>query len=155
MMAALAAGGYARSDTIEKLSSVMAGVPARRNQSSPPPAPPLCLRRRTRLAAAPEDTVQNRVREAGRPVYPTPGFSVPPGSRLGALVPPVTSGSRRRLPRLSWSGSPAPLAKVFPSWFALASAFGAAHFPGPTQSCHIALFLVLTPGKCFAFTDHP
>ncbi|XP_028643426.1 WD repeat-containing protein 62 isoform X1 [Grammomys surdaster] len=61
MMAALAAGGYARSDTIEKLSSVMAGVPARRNQSSPPPAPPLCLRRRTRLAAAPEDTVQNRV----------------------------------------------------------------------------------------------
>lgn len=61
MMAALAAGGYARSDTIEKLPSVMAGVPARRNQSSPPPAPPLCLRRRTRLAAAPEDTVQNRV----------------------------------------------------------------------------------------------
>ncbi|XP_011248845.1 WD repeat-containing protein 62 isoform X8 [Mus musculus] len=61
MMAALAAGGYTRSDTIEKLSSVMAGVPARRNQSSPPPAPPLCLRRRTRLAAAPEDTVQNRV----------------------------------------------------------------------------------------------
>nr|XP_048294575.1 WD repeat-containing protein 62 [Myodes glareolus] len=60
-MAALAAGGYARSDTIEKLPSVMAGVPARRNQSSPPPAPPLCLRRRTRLAAAPEDTVQNRV----------------------------------------------------------------------------------------------
>ncbi|KAM7339941.1 hypothetical protein ACRRTK_000556 [Alexandromys fortis] len=61
MMAALAAGGYARSDTVEKLPSVMAGVPARRNQSSPPPAPPLCLRRRTRLAAAPEDTVQNRV----------------------------------------------------------------------------------------------
>lgn len=61
MMAALAAGAYTRSDTIEKLSSVMAGVPARRNQSSPPPAPPLCLRRRTRLAAAPEDTVQNRV----------------------------------------------------------------------------------------------
>ncbi|XP_026642106.1 WD repeat-containing protein 62 [Microtus ochrogaster] len=61
MMTALAAGGYARSDTVEKLPSVMAGVPARRNQSSPPPAPPLCLRRRTRLAAAPEDTVQNRV----------------------------------------------------------------------------------------------
>ncbi|XP_051063809.1 WD repeat-containing protein 62 [Phodopus roborovskii] len=60
-MAALAAGGYTRSDTLEKLPSVMAGVPARRNQSSPPPAPPLCLRRRTRLAAAPEDTVQNRV----------------------------------------------------------------------------------------------
>ncbi|KAL1769057.1 WD repeat-containing protein 62 isoform X2 [Sigmodon hispidus] len=56
MMAALAAGG-----TIEKLPSVMAGVPARRNQSSPPPAPPLCLRRRTRLTAAPEDAVQNRV----------------------------------------------------------------------------------------------
>ncbi|XP_029416955.1 WD repeat-containing protein 62 isoform X2 [Nannospalax galili] len=61
MMAALAAGGYARNDTAEKLFSVMAGVPARRNQSSPPPAPPVCLRRRTRLAAAPEDTVQNRV----------------------------------------------------------------------------------------------
>nr|XP_021496688.1 WD repeat-containing protein 62 isoform X1 [Meriones unguiculatus] len=61
MTAALAAGGYTRSDAMEKLPSVMAGVPARRSQSSPPPAPPLCLRRRTRLAAAPEDTVQNRV----------------------------------------------------------------------------------------------
>ncbi|XP_051018736.1 WD repeat-containing protein 62 [Acomys russatus] len=59
MMAAL--GGYARGDPLEKLPSVMAGFPARRNQSSPPPAPPLCLRRRTRLAAAPEDTVQTRV----------------------------------------------------------------------------------------------
>ncbi|XP_042086769.1 WD repeat-containing protein 62 isoform X2 [Ovis aries] len=60
-MAALGSGGYARNDTVEKLPSVMAGVPARRAQSSPPPAPPLCLRRRTRLPAAPEDTVQNRV----------------------------------------------------------------------------------------------
>ncbi|XP_060995084.1 WD repeat-containing protein 62 isoform X5 [Dama dama] len=60
-MAALGPGGYARNDTVEKLPSVMAGVPARRAQSSPPPAPPLCLRRRTRLPAAPEDTVQNRV----------------------------------------------------------------------------------------------
>ncbi|KAF6289352.1 WD repeat domain 62 [Rhinolophus ferrumequinum] len=60
-MAALGSGGYARNDEVEKLSSVMAGVPARRGQSSPPPAPALCHRRRTRLPAAPEDTVQNRV----------------------------------------------------------------------------------------------
>ncbi|XP_012630407.2 WD repeat-containing protein 62 [Microcebus murinus] len=60
-MAALGPGGYARSDAVEKLSSVTAGVPARRGQPSPPPAPPLCLRRRTRLPAAPEDTVHNRV----------------------------------------------------------------------------------------------
>ncbi|XP_069855335.1 WD repeat-containing protein 62-like isoform X2 [Dipodomys merriami] len=60
-MAALGSGGYTRNDAVEKLPSVMAGVPARRTQSSPPPAPPLCLRRRTRLATAPEDTVQNRV----------------------------------------------------------------------------------------------
>ncbi|XP_064345346.1 WD repeat-containing protein 62 isoform X2 [Camelus dromedarius] len=60
-MAALGPGGYARNDVVEKLPSVMAGVPARRAQSSPPPAPPVCLRRRTRLLAAPEDTVQNRV----------------------------------------------------------------------------------------------
>uniref|UniRef100_A0A2K6EIX6 WD repeat domain 62 n=1 Tax=Propithecus coquereli TaxID=379532 RepID=A0A2K6EIX6_PROCO len=60
-MAALGSGGYARTDAVEKLSSVTAGVPARRNQSSPPPAPPLCLRRRTRLPAAPEDTAHNRV----------------------------------------------------------------------------------------------
>ncbi|XP_037675577.1 WD repeat-containing protein 62 [Choloepus didactylus] len=45
--------GYARNDAVEKLTSVMAGVPS--------PAPPLCLRRRTRLTAAPEDMVQNRV----------------------------------------------------------------------------------------------
>uniref|UniRef100_G3TBU9 WD repeat-containing protein 62 n=1 Tax=Loxodonta africana TaxID=9785 RepID=G3TBU9_LOXAF len=60
-MAALGPGGYARNDAVEKLSSVTAGVPARRGQPSPPPAPPLCLRRRTRLTAAPEDTVQSRV----------------------------------------------------------------------------------------------
>ncbi|XP_076988161.1 WD repeat-containing protein 62 isoform X2 [Tamandua tetradactyla] len=60
-MAALGLAGYARNDTGEKLPSVMVGVPARRNQSSPPPAAPLCLRRRTRLTAAPDDTVQNRV----------------------------------------------------------------------------------------------
>ncbi|KAK1330273.1 hypothetical protein QTO34_010461 [Cnephaeus nilssonii] len=47
-MAALGPGGYARND-------------ARRGQSSPPPSPALGLRRRTRLPAAPEDTVQNRV----------------------------------------------------------------------------------------------
>ncbi|XP_075392712.1 WD repeat-containing protein 62 isoform X2 [Tenrec ecaudatus] len=56
-MAALGTGGYAA----EKLSSATAGIPARRGQSSPPPAPPLCLRRRTRLTGAPEDTVQSRV----------------------------------------------------------------------------------------------
>ncbi|XP_006867468.1 PREDICTED: WD repeat-containing protein 62 [Chrysochloris asiatica] len=60
-MAALGPGAYTRNDVVEKLSSVTAGVPARRGQSSPPPAPPLCLRRRTRLTAAPEDTVQSRV----------------------------------------------------------------------------------------------
>ncbi|XP_006899770.1 PREDICTED: WD repeat-containing protein 62 [Elephantulus edwardii] len=60
-MAALGPGGYGRNDALEKLSSVGAGIPARRGQSSPPPAPPLCLRRRTRLTAAPEDTVQSRV----------------------------------------------------------------------------------------------
>ncbi|XP_058386929.1 WD repeat-containing protein 62 [Diceros bicornis minor] len=60
-MAALGPGGYARNDAVEKLPSVNAGVSARRGQSSPPPAPPLCLRRRTRPLAAPEDTVQNRV----------------------------------------------------------------------------------------------
>nr|XP_020023768.1 WD repeat-containing protein 62 isoform X2 [Castor canadensis] len=60
-MAALGPGGYARNDAVEKLPSVMVGVPARRTQSSPPPAPPLCLRRRTRLSSAPEDTVNNRV----------------------------------------------------------------------------------------------
>ncbi|KAM9226080.1 WD repeat-containing protein 62 isoform 5-T5 [Dugong dugon] len=60
-MAALGPGVYARNDAVQKLSSVTAGVPARRGQSSPPPAPPLCLRRRTRLTAAPEDTVQSRV----------------------------------------------------------------------------------------------
>ncbi|XP_036877330.2 WD repeat-containing protein 62 isoform X1 [Manis javanica] len=60
-MAALGPGGYARNDAVERLPSVMAGVAARRNQTSPPPAPPLCLRRRARLSAAPEDTVQNRV----------------------------------------------------------------------------------------------
>nr|XP_055166602.1 WD repeat-containing protein 62 isoform X2 [Nyctereutes procyonoides] len=60
-MAALGPGGYARNDAAEKLPSGAAGVPARRGQCSPPPAPPLCLRRRTRLSTAPEDTVQNRV----------------------------------------------------------------------------------------------
>ncbi|XP_064237516.1 WD repeat-containing protein 62 isoform X4 [Aotus nancymaae] len=60
-MAAVGSGGYARNDAGEKLPSVMAGVPARRGQSSPPPAPPLCLRRRTRFSTAPEETVQNRV----------------------------------------------------------------------------------------------
>ncbi|XP_034494142.1 WD repeat-containing protein 62 isoform X4 [Ailuropoda melanoleuca] len=60
-MAALGPGGYARNDAVEKLPSVTVGVPARRGQCSPPPAPPLCLRRRTRLSAASEDTVQNRV----------------------------------------------------------------------------------------------
>lgn len=91
-MAALAAGGYARSDTIEKLSSVMSGVPARRNQSSPPPATPLCLRRRTRLATAPEDTVQNRVR----------GWSscLPNSELLGRLGP---ASGPRLLPSLLYS----------------------------------------------------
>ncbi|XP_055992552.1 WD repeat-containing protein 62 isoform X2 [Sorex fumeus] len=60
-MATLGPGGYARNDAVDKLPSVLAGVPARRVQSSPPPAPPLCLRRRTRLTAASDDTVQNRV----------------------------------------------------------------------------------------------
>ncbi|KAM4801074.1 WD repeat-containing protein 62 isoform 1-T1 [Urocitellus parryii] len=60
-MAALGPGGYARNDAVEKLPSIMGGIPARRTQSPPPPAPPLCLRRRTRLLTAPEDTVQNRV----------------------------------------------------------------------------------------------
>uniref|UniRef100_A0A8D2D0B6 WD repeat-containing protein 62 n=1 Tax=Sciurus vulgaris TaxID=55149 RepID=A0A8D2D0B6_SCIVU len=60
-MAAVGPGGYTRNDAGEKLPSIMGGIPARRTQSSPPPAPPLCLRRRTRLLAAPEDTVQNRV----------------------------------------------------------------------------------------------
>ncbi|XP_004388234.1 WD repeat-containing protein 62 [Trichechus manatus latirostris] len=60
-MAALGPGVYARNDAAQKLSSVTAGIPARRGQSSPPPAPPLCLRRRTRLTAAPEDAVQSRV----------------------------------------------------------------------------------------------
>ncbi|XP_044112329.1 WD repeat-containing protein 62 [Neovison vison] len=60
-MAALGPGGYARNDAVEKLPSVAVGVPMRRGQCSPPPAPPLCLRRRTRLSAAPEDTVQSRV----------------------------------------------------------------------------------------------
>ncbi|XP_027473428.2 WD repeat-containing protein 62 isoform X3 [Zalophus californianus] len=60
-MAALGPGGYARNDAVERLPSVTVGVSARRGQGSPPPAPPLCLRRRTRLSAAPEDTVQNRV----------------------------------------------------------------------------------------------
>ncbi|XP_047383374.1 WD repeat-containing protein 62 isoform X2 [Sciurus carolinensis] len=60
-MAAVGPGGYTRNDAGEKLPSIMGGIPARRTQSSPPPAPPLCLRRRTRLLAAPEDTVQHRV----------------------------------------------------------------------------------------------
>uniref|UniRef100_A0A673UY97 WD repeat domain 62 n=1 Tax=Suricata suricatta TaxID=37032 RepID=A0A673UY97_SURSU len=60
-MATLGPGGYARNDAVEKVPSFTVGVPARRSQCSPPPAPPLCLRRRTRLSAAPEDTVQNRV----------------------------------------------------------------------------------------------
>ncbi|XP_066098569.1 WD repeat-containing protein 62 [Saccopteryx bilineata] len=60
-MAALGPGDYARDDAVEKLPSVIAGIPARRGQSSPPPAPALSLRRRTRLPAAPEDTVLNRV----------------------------------------------------------------------------------------------
>uniref|UniRef100_A0A8C9GTA2 WD repeat domain 62 n=1 Tax=Piliocolobus tephrosceles TaxID=591936 RepID=A0A8C9GTA2_9PRIM len=60
-MAAVGSGGCARNDAGEKLPSVMAGVPARRGQPSPPPAPPLCLRRRTRLSTASEETVQNRV----------------------------------------------------------------------------------------------
>uniref|UniRef100_H0X4Y4 WD repeat-containing protein 62 n=1 Tax=Otolemur garnettii TaxID=30611 RepID=H0X4Y4_OTOGA len=60
-MAALGPGGFARTDATEKLPSVMAGVPARRGQSSPPPAPPLCLRRRTRPPTAPEDTMHHRV----------------------------------------------------------------------------------------------
>uniref|UniRef100_A0A8C3VWC9 WD repeat-containing protein 62 n=1 Tax=Catagonus wagneri TaxID=51154 RepID=A0A8C3VWC9_9CETA len=60
-MAALGPGVYVRNDAVEKLPTVMAGVPARRTQSSPPPAPQLCLRRRTRLTVAPEDAVQNRV----------------------------------------------------------------------------------------------
>ncbi|KAL4667289.1 hypothetical protein H8959_005978 [Pygathrix nigripes] len=60
-MAAVGSGGCARNDAGDKLPSVMAAVPARRGQSSPPPAPPLCLRRRTRLSTASEETVQNRV----------------------------------------------------------------------------------------------
>ncbi|XP_072872715.1 WD repeat-containing protein 62 isoform X3 [Chlorocebus sabaeus] len=56
-MAAVGSGGCARNDAGEKLPSVMTGVPARRGQSSPP----LCLRRRTRLSTASEETVQNRV----------------------------------------------------------------------------------------------
>ncbi|XP_042638754.1 WD repeat-containing protein 62 [Orycteropus afer afer] len=59
-MAALGPGGYARNDSVEKLSSITAGVPTRRGQSSPPPAPLLCLRRRTRLTAAPEEMMQSR-----------------------------------------------------------------------------------------------
>ncbi|XP_036895549.1 WD repeat-containing protein 62 isoform X1 [Sturnira hondurensis] len=60
-MAALGPGGCVQNDAVEKLPSIMAGIPARRGQSSPPPAPTLCLRRRPRLPAAPEDAVQNRV----------------------------------------------------------------------------------------------
>lgn len=61
-MAALGPGGFVRNDAVEKLPSIQAGIPARRGQSSPPPAPTLCLRRRPRLPAAPEDAVQNQVR---------------------------------------------------------------------------------------------
>lgn len=111
-MAALAAGGYTRSDTIEKLSSVMAGVPARRNQSSPPPAPPLCLRRRTRLAAAPEDTVQNRVR-GWSPCLPNSGLL------CATFVPPQGLGpSRHFFPQEASQAllvrKPRPLGKGFP-----------------------------------------
>nr|XP_053772091.1 WD repeat-containing protein 62 [Desmodus rotundus] len=60
-MAALGPGGFVRNDAVEKLPSIQAGIPARRGQSSPPPAPTLCLRRRPRLPAAPEDAVQNQV----------------------------------------------------------------------------------------------
>lgn len=61
-MAAMGPGGCVRNDAVEKLPAIMAGIPARRDQSSPPPAPTLCFRRRPRLPAAPEDAVQNRVR---------------------------------------------------------------------------------------------
>lgn len=141
MMAALAAGGYARSDTIEKLPSVMAGVPARRNQSSPPPAPPLCLRRRTRLAAAPEDTVQNRVRVRS--------FRLPSSGLLGAtLVPPEALGPSHHSLRKT-----RPLCK------------GSSHFSAglgvgcrPSFWLHperwqIALFSFQLLGKYFAFTN--
>lgn len=109
-MAALGPGSYARNDEIEKLPSVMAGVPARRGQSSPPPAPAPCLRRRTRLQPAPEDTVQNRVRSCLScpslvlPLDLWPGLSAPGFSPQAALWP--------RLICIS----PAPLAKAPPTF---------------------------------------
>ena len=105
-MAALGPGGYARNDTVEKLPSVMAGVPARRAQSSPPPAPPLCLRRRTRLPAAPEDTVQNRVRSC----LPCPSqFQVP----CSSLVPPLDLWPRLSAP--GWYPSGCSMACLVPT----------------------------------------
>lgn len=147
-MAALAAGGYARSDTIEKLSSVMAGVPARRNQSSPPPATPLCLRRRTRLATAPEDTVQNRVRSWSS-CLPNSELLGPPWSRLRASAPPITfllvaSGG--------FPGPPGPEAP--PPWPRLPpyvrAGFGVWCRPSLWLRPELAhcFILVLTPGKC-------
>lgn len=132
MTAALAAGGYARGDPVEKPSSVMAGVPARRSQASPPPAPPLCLRRRTRLAAAPEDTVQNRVRGRSAPFTQLGPASGPRPRPVPAPSPRAASPARR-------PGSPAPRQRPrprveAPPVFLPARALGAARPPGPPRS---------------------
>lgn len=116
-MAALGPGGYARNDAVEKLPSVAVGVPMRRGQCSPPPAPPLCLRRRTRLSAAPEDTVQSRVRSYlfCPPQFQGPGASTDPALR--SLAPPYQP-SARPLRLLSYPGrllGPAPLARAPPT----------------------------------------
>lgn len=112
-MAALGPGGYARNDAVEKLPSVAVGVPMRRGQCSPPPAPPLCLRRRTRLSAAPEDTVQSRVRSC---LSCPPQFQGPDPA-LRSLAPPYQP-SACPLPLLSYPRcilGPAPLARATPT----------------------------------------
>lgn len=107
-MAALGPGGYARND-------------ARRGQSSPPPSPALCLRRRTRLPTAPEDTVQNRVRSA------CPAL---PGPSLRYLAPPISSRRLTLWPR------PVPKPRPFrqgSSHFPISSSLRYAVIPSPTS----------------------
>lgn len=153
-MAALGLGGYARNDAAEKLPSVVAGVPARRTQSSPPPAPPLCPRRRTRPWAGPEDLVQNRVRSCSPCLSssrlswaaPSPDFRLLILSTCTQLVPSgffraQPSNPNGHAPCVGPSHSPASLGATALSWLMLTLSFG--DFVGFQHSASMLLLQII------------